>query len=367
MRASIVAHGSTDFTVRDGPVQDTMMEAIRDLFKHNPGVRREEIDAVLVSTNDGSGYLSAILSEMCDLRPRIAHTVESLCSSGASALVSAVSYIESGLARSVLVIGGDRLRDAGRALDWDAARGGFKSPVFWASIFTRAYKRRFDVAAEELAAVPARNRQNARDNPHACSASDCTVKDVIKSRCVTDDLRLLDCSRPCTGASALLLNNGDTSERFESPVRVLGIGHRTASASAVRSRRFFRMETVAESASMAYASAGIGPSEVDVAEVHDAFSVCEPMAVEALGLAEVGCGAKLASEMLETGDKRVNPRGGILGSGHPPGATGVAQAVEIVAQLQSRAGRRQVQGARTGLIQNMSAAATSSSVVILGT
>lgn len=366
MQASIAACATTDFVLKDLPIEEVLMDAARELLNASPVVSRDEVDAVLVSTNDDARYLSAIVSEMCGIEPGISHTVESLCSSGTSALISAVSYIESGLARSVLVVGGDRLTGPGRVLEWDAARGGFRSPVFWASIFARSYKSRFGVAEEDLAAVPARNRGNARENPHACSGGACTVRDVLESRRITDDLRLLECSRPCTGASAVLVTGKSMSRRFPDAVRVRGVGQRTISASFAGGESFSEMRAVAESATEAYRLAGLRPSDVDVAEVHDAFSVCEPMALEALGMAGRGGGAQLCVDMLGTGDRRINPRGGLLGSGHPLGATGIAQVAEIVCQLQSRAGARQVPGARTGLVQNMSAAATSSSVVILG-
>ncbi len=364
MKASIAACGGTDFVTEDAPIQDVLAEAARDLFERNPTVSRDQVDAVLVSTNDGGRYLSAILAEMCGIRPRISHTVENLCSSGASSIISGISYVMSGLARSVLVVGGDRLAGPGRVLDWDTARGEFVRPIFWGSILTSSYRRRFGIAPEVLAAVPAKNYRNAQDNPHACRGRAYTVLEVLESRRVTDDLRLLECSRTCTGASAVLITDG-TLPGSQDAVGVAGIGQQTDSASFVKSGSFCEMPTVAASARAAYASAGIGPSDVDVAEVHDAFAVCEPMALEALGIAEAGRGAHLSEEMYGTGDRMINPRGGIIGSGHPLGATGVAQTAEIFCQLQAGAGRRQVPGARIGLVQNMSAAATSSSVIIL--
>jgi acetyl-CoA C-acetyltransferase len=111
--------------------------------------------------------------------------------------------------------------------------------------------------------------------------------------------------------------------------------------------------------------AGITAGMIDVAEVHDAFSVCEPMVLESLGMAPPGRGATLSGELYGTGSRRVNPRGGILGAGHPLGATGLAQAAEVFAQLRGEAGRRQVENAHTGVTQGMSAAGTGSVVVVM--
>jgi len=359
MRSAITATGSTKFKIENEPISDALERAALDLIDNN-SIERGDIDAVLVSTNDNSKYLAAILSETCGLGPKISHTVENLCSSGTNAIVSGISYVESGIARSVLVVGGDRTDCPGHQLDWDSSRGRFSHPIFWATIFTKSYKSRFGVDENLLAAVPARNRKNALDNPNACQGRVCTISDILNSRQITSDLRLLDCSRPCTGASAVLI----TAESVGA-VRVRGIGHRTSSAGISPSQSFSEMKTVAEASEMAYKSARIQPCDVDVAEVHDAFSVCEPMALEAMKIAKPGQGARLAVEMMQTGDRKVNPRGGILGSGHPLGATGVAQVAEIVSQLQHNAGRRQADNARIGIVQNMSAAATSSTVLVL--
>ena len=107
------------------------------------------------------------------------------------------------------------------------------------------------------------------------------------------------------------------------------------------------------------------PGNIDVAEVHDAFSICEIIEVEDLGFAKKGKGNEFVRTLYDTQDRRINPRGGLIGSGHPLGATGIAQIVEIGQQLQGIAGKRQVPQAKVGLVQNMSAAATSSSVLIL--
>jgi acetyl-CoA C-acetyltransferase len=106
-------------------------------------------------------------------------------------------------------------------------------------------------------------------------------------------------------------------------------------------------------------------SDIDVTEIHDAFSVCEPMALESLNFSKPGKGMVMVKELYSTNSFKINPRGGLIGCGHPLGATGIAQTIEITQQLQSNAGKRQVDDAKTGLVHNMSAAATSSTVLVL--
>ncbi len=365
-RVAVAACGMAGFSMDDAPVESVLAESARDLLGSCGGAGRDAVDSVVVSTNSDSKYLSQILSEKLGIRPRMAHSVESMCSSGTSALVSAYSHVASGLADVALVSGADRHDCPGRVLDWDDSRGEFRHPVYWASIFTSAYKRRHSVTDEDLAMVPVKNRRQAADNPHALPGRPCTAGDVLGSRRLTDDVRLLDCSRPCTGgASVLLASEERAGEITDVPVWVTGIGQKTTSAAFAGSAAFDSIESAGIAARDALRMSGRAPGDVGVAEVHDAFSVCEPMALESMGLAGEGRGAALARELYETGDRRINPRGGLIGSGHPLGATGIAQAVEVARQLRGEAGRRQVDGPRVGLVHNMAAAATSSTVLVL--
>ncbi|RNJ78021.1 MAG: thiolase family protein [Nitrosopumilus sp. H13] len=364
-RVGIAACGIIPFTRDDQSIESVLLESVVDLFEGSDA-DRGSVDAVLVSTNSNSKYLAPILSETAGLGPNIAHTVENLCNSGTNAMVSGYSYIASGLADVVLVSGAERYDSPGQVLEWDRSRGGFKHPIFWASILARSYKRRFSISEEQLAMVPVKNHRHARDNPNAMSKKACTIQDVIESKRVTDDIRLLECSRPCTGSASVLLASEDAAKRLsKEPVWIAGIGQKTASAGFTKSESFSSLESTRIAADVALRMAGHAPKDIDVAEVHDAFSVCEPMALESMGLCGPGGGAGMVRDMYDTENRMINPRGGLIGSGHPLGATGIAQAVEITQQLRADAGSRQVGGARTGLVHNMSAAGTSSTVLVL--
>ena len=138
-------------------------KSTNDLFQKNPDINKNEIDAVLVSTNNNSKYLSPVLSEMAGIQPKIAHSIESLCNSGTNSIVSAFSYISSGLADMVLVTGAERYDSPGQILEWDNSRGEFKHPIFWASIFSKSYKQEYGISDEQLAIVSVKNHKQAQE------------------------------------------------------------------------------------------------------------------------------------------------------------------------------------------------------------
>lgn len=365
MKVAIAGYSTTKFSLDDTPIENIMLASVRQLFEDTPNLEQKDVDTVLVSTNENQKYLAAIISEIGGMSPRISHSVESLCSSGTNSLVSAFSYIASGLSEVALVIGADRFDSPGKELEWDATRGEFTHPIFWASMFTKAHRRKYGTCQEDLAFVSAKNHVNAQDNPNAYNPKKYTLDDVMKSRKLTEEIRLLDCSRSCTGGAAVLLTSESFARRFtDSPVWISGIGQKTISASFAKSN-LATLESTKIAASQAFAMSKTGPSQIDVFEVHDAFSICELMIMEDLGITEKGMAGKYASELYHTASRKVNPRGGLIGSGHPLGATGLAQVAEITQQLRQTAGRRQMDGAKTGLVHNMSAAATSSTVLVL--
>ncbi|WP_016939365.1 thiolase family protein [Nitrosopumilus sp. SJ] len=365
-RVGIGAYGITPFTKEDKKIESTLFESAKVLLENNTSIQKSDIDAVLVSTNNNSKYLSPVLSEMIGIQPKIAHSIENLCNSGTNSIVSAYSYIASGLADMVLVSGAERYDSPGQVLEWDNSRGEFKHPIFWASIFTSSYKRKYSVTDEQLSWIPIKNHKQAQNNPNALSKKTYLMKDVINSKKITDDLRLLDCSRPCTGSASIILASENIMKKItDHPVWISGIGQKTISAGFTKSESFNTMNSTKMASRTALEMSGKNISDVDVVEIHDAFSVCEPMALEAIGFSKPGKGTDLVKELYETKNYKVNPRGGLIGSGHPLGATGIAQTIEITQQLQSNAKNRQVENAQVGLVHNMSAAATSSTILVL--
>jgi acetyl-CoA C-acetyltransferase len=176
---------------------------------------------------------------------------------------------------------------------------------------------------------------------------------------------LLDCSAPCDGASAVLLVSEEKAKKLDNPVWIKGIGQQTNSASFAKTANDLgAIESARLAAREAYKMSQVRPSEIGVAELHDAFTILEILAYEDLGFAKKGEGGKFVSRPQE--EVAINPRGGILGCGHPVGTTGVAQVAEIAAQLAGKAGKRQVRDCKAGLVHNLAAAGSSATVIVLG-
>ena len=364
-KVGIVGTGQTKFSKENEDIEKLLIESTDNCLNSIKNYGLNEIDGVLVSTNDNSKYMGAILSEMMGIQPKISHSIEHLCSSGTNAIISAYSYIVSGLADIILISGVDSASNPGQILEWDVARGNFEHPIFWASMLTKSHKTKYNTTEEELAIVSAKNHKHAIDNPLAYSNEPRTISEVMNSKLITDDLRILDCSRSCSGSSSIVLASEEKANKMsEQPIWIKGVGQKTVSASFTKNN-LEEIKSTRIAANSAYDMAKINPKQVDVAEVHDAFSVCELMAVSELGMTTNEKSGEFIRELFNTENRMINPRGGLIGAGHPLGATGISQTIEIANQLQEKCEKRQISNVKTGLIHNMSAAGTSSSVMVL--
>ncbi len=365
-RIALAGCGLTKFRRSADSLYSIASESIKDLFSNVSKLSQNDVDAVLVSTCDNEQYTASILSEMHGIRPKIAHRIESMCNSGSNAIISAYSYVASGLCDGVIVVGVEKADSPSAKLEWDITRGQFKHPAHWAAMFSKAHMRQYGTTEEQMAMVSVKNHKNAIMNPNAYFQKKVTLEDVLKSKYIVKPVKLYDCSAPCDGAaSLLLLSEEKAKELIDDPVWITGIGQRTVCASFGNVKELTRMDSTILAARDAYAMAKIEPSMIDMAEVHDAFTICEILAYEDLGFVEKGEGGRLAESINEESIK-INTRGGLIGAGHPIGATGVAQAAEVVMQLQGNTGKRQIKNCRNGLVHNLSAAATSATVITMG-
>jgi len=326
------------------------------------GISAKQIDAVLFSSCAVDQYSSAILSEMLGIHPRISYRIDSLCNSGTNAIVSAFALIASGLCSTALVVGAERIDSPGNKLYWDITRGSFMFPVHWAAIFAKAHMKKYGTTEEEMAMVSVKNHKNATKNPCALFGTEVDLEEVMNSKSIAPPIKLLDCCAPCDGASAVLLTSEEKARTLGSPVYIEGIGQQTTSASLANSTSdLTTVESAKKAAQMAFEMSHTKPSQIDIAEVHDAFTILEIMAYEDLGFAKKGEGGKFVNQQ----EVMINPRGGIIGSGHPVGATGVAQVAEVASQLAGKAGKRQVKNCKMGLVHNLAAAGSSASVIVM--
>ncbi len=364
-KVAIVGTGQTKFSKDDGDVEKLLFESSSNCIESVNNCDLNNIEGVLVSTNNNSKYLGAILSETMGIQPKISHSIEHLCSSGTNAIISAYAYISSGLSDMVLVSGAESATNPGQVLEWDKSRGSLEHPIYWGSMLSKSHKRRFQTTEEELAIVSAKNHKQAMDNPHAYDNEPRTISEVMNSKQITDDLRILDCSRSCSGSSSILLASEEKVRMFsDQPIWITGIGQKTISASFTKNV-LEEIESTRLAADLAYKMAKIESKNIDVAEVHDAFSVCELIAISELGITSNDKSGEFVRNLFNTENRMINPRGGLIGAGHPLGATGISQTIEIINQLQGKSNKRQISNAKTGLIHNMSAAGTSSSIMVL--
>jgi acetyl-CoA C-acetyltransferase len=327
------------------------------------GISAKEIDAVLFSSCATDQYSSVIISEMLGIYPRISYRVDNLCNSGTNAVASAFAIIASGLCNTVLVVGAEKADSPGNKLVWDVSRGSFMFPVHWAAIFAKAHMRKYGTTEEQMAMVSVKNHKNAAKNDHALFRKEVTLQEVMNSKKIASPIKLLDCSASCEGASAILLVSEEKARSLDNPVFIKGIGQQTTSASFAKATPdLTTIEAARRAAHTAFEMSHTKLSQIDVAELHDAFTILEILGYEDLGFAKKGEGGKFVNQEQIV----INPRGGIIGCGHPIGATGVAQVAEIASQLAGKAGKRQVKNCKTGLVHNLAAAGSSASVIVMG-
>ncbi|MBB3177977.1 thiolase family protein [Variovorax sp. Sphag1AA] len=319
------------------------------------GLSTHELDAVVCGHAFGGMLTGQRIVKEAGIGSIPVVNVDNACSGGATALHMAFKDIQEGRHEAVLVIGVDKLTQFGGgtlplvAEDPEVQRG-MVMPALYA-MRARRYLHERDASLEDLAAVAVKARRHGARNPYAQYRQEVSAEEVLQSRPIADPLTLLQCCPTGDGAAAVVVVSDALRRRLGKPAvrisaSVLHSGQVTAGF-----RNMLRPEITYDSARDAYEAAGIAPSDVDVVELHDAFSIAELVYYEALGLCEPGGSAAFlrAGRSTYGGDVVVNPSGGLLSKGHPVGASGVAQAVEIYWQLTGQAGARQVDGARIGL------------------
>jgi acetyl-CoA C-acetyltransferase len=236
------------------------------------------------------------------------------------------------------------------------------------AMMAKRHMHDYGTTREQLAHVAVKNHRHGSMNPRAQYPFKVTVEQVLGSVMVADPLRILDCSPITDGAAAAILCPAALARKSSSKaaVQVIGSGHATDTIALHARRDLTWLAATAKASEMACAMAGVSPQDLDFVEVHDCFTIAEICVIEALGLVDQGQGGDAAASGLTAlgGKIPVNPSGGLKSKGHPVGATGVAQVVEMVEQLRGEAGDRQVKDARVGLTQNMGGTGGSTAVHI---
>jgi acetyl-CoA C-acetyltransferase len=367
--AHILAVGTSSLGKTDLPGRDLFSAALAEAFDGLPDPAAV-VDGLYVGAQseryENQIMQGTLLAEWAGLSNVPAERVEACASAGALALKNAVRDVRAGRHDAVLACGVEKMTAGGtegatnalssafeRALE---QRSGITAPGQYA-LLARRYLHESDVTETDLARIAVKNHRNAMDNPRAMFHRDVDVETVLDSEYVAPPLKLYDCAPVTDGAAAVLVASEDLARELvgDDAVRVAGLGT-TANLLPVAERNLTYIEGADVAVTNAYEDAGIDPGDVDVAEVHDAFTICEAMLAEAAGFAPRWQGVETARPPGERSagwtDVHVNTSGGLKARGHPIGATGLLQAVEGYEQLTGRAGDRQVADAETALLIN---------------
>jgi len=343
----------------------------------------ETVDSIVVGCMSSGlfaeqEHVGSLVADALGLTGVPATRVEAACASGGLAFRSGVAEVASGMSDVVLVIGAEKMTDvpgdratAILATAADQEHEAFHGVTFagLAAMVARAYMERYGATPEDLAAVAVKNHRHAALNPLAQFRNPITVEAVLESPLVADPLRVLDCAPLSDGAAAVVLCPLDMARsRARRPVvRVAGVAAATDRLALYRHPDVTRLPAIEVAGRRAFAMAKMTPADVDLAELHDAFTIMEICALEELGFADRGKGAEAARSGSTAlgGELPVNVSGGLKAKGHPVGATGVSQVGELVLQLRGEAGERQVGGARVGLSENIGGIGGTAVVAIL--
>ena len=381
---AVVGGVTTPFGVRPSTWSELAQEVGAALFGAVPELRAEDVDSVFVGAAEPErfafqSHVAPLAAEQMGLRPhRIIQRTELACASGQSAIRSAYAAIASGLSDIAVAVGVEKMNlpsmaEANSAMGcvmdrpWDGPHGATAPPFF--AMVAQRHMLEYGTTEEQLAAVSEKNHRFANTNPMAQFHAKTFPRDkLLRLPVVAPPLRLGDCSSMTDGAAAVVVTSEEAVRRFtDTPAWIRGTGQYSDFHNLANAGSLTDWNGLARAAGEALGRAGIGIRDVDLAEIHDCFTISEIIEYEALGLCGRGEGGRFAADGRGDlgGDLTVNPRGGLLGCGHPLGATGIAQAVEVYQQFASRVPpARQVPDPEWALVHNLSGSANVHSVMV---
>jgi acetyl-CoA C-acetyltransferase len=385
-RVALVGGVTTPFGVRPLTWSELAQEVGAALFRAVPALRAEDVDSLFVGAAQPErfafqSHVAPLAAEQMGLRPhRVLQRTELACASGQSAIRSAYAAIAAGLSDVAVAVGIEKMNlpsmaEANSAMAcvmdraWDGPAGATAPPFF--AMVAQRHMLEYGTTEEQLAAVSEKNHRFANANPHAQFHEKTFSRDkLLRLPLVSPPLRLGDCSSMTDGAAAVVLAAEDRIGPFGgTPAWVRGSGQYSDFHNLAHAGSLTSWEGLSRASREALHQAKIGVGDLDFAELHDCFTISEIVEYEALGLCAPGEGGKLAADGATDlgGELVVNPRGGLLGCGHPLGATGIAQAVEVLDQFAGRVpAARQVPDPAWALVHNLSGSANVHSVMVYG-
>jgi len=378
-KVCVLGAGSTKYGKLNESIIEMALNASKDAIE-SAGITPKDIQAGYISNVFGVADKQVHMAPVIMSNLGIPHvpglTIESACGSGSVMLREAYANIAAGFYDCVLALGVEKITHTGTTQSttlfsycsdfFYEGGNGASFPGLFASI-ARVYMTTHKANEEDLAYVAVKNHENGILNPKAHVRKKITVDDVMKSPVVASPLKLYDCCPFSDGASAVILCNEEFAKKSRKPyVEVIGSG-RGASPAAVQAREdITTIPSTISAAKQAYKMAGITPKDIDFAEVHDCFTIAEIIDIEDLGFFPKGTAAHAVREgaTRRNGEIPINPSGGLKSKGHPIGATGVGQVVEVFEQFTGKAGERTVKNAETALTHNFGATGASAAVHI---
>ncbi len=383
---AIIGVGQSTFSRQyPGSIRELAFEGYSEAMKHAE-ITNKDIDASIICSApeyDKQRSPSSIVAEYLGLTPQPTFYVESLCSSSSTGLKLAYSMIESGLHDVVAVVGFQKMSEIssqesqermGRGADiqWESPFGTMM-PAYYA-MHAQAYLDKYDATMDDLALIRVKSSTYGQLNEKAYFKKQLTLEMLNDpndrmAAPIASPLRTGDCCANADGSSCVIVANAEKAKAFcKKPIWVLGIGAASASVNMTGRESLTGLSAAKAAADQAYKMAGLTPKDIDVAEVHDCFTIAEIMAYENLGFAKPGGAKELirGKETYKEGSIPVNVDGGLLSKGHPIGATGGSQIRTIVLQLRGEAGSMQVKDPEIGLVHNIGGVGIYGNVTILG-
>ena len=379
---SIISAGLSKFGKLEGLYgREIFAEAAKEAFDRCPNLDpKKNIQALFVGhmgeSYEHQGHTGATLADWAGLLHIPATRTETACASSGAALRAGIFAVLSGLYDVVMVGGVEKMTNRttpevteflAMASDFPFEQWhGITFPGLYALMAT-AHMHEYGTTEEQLAMVAVKNHHNGYLNPKAHMQKEITLEKALSSRMIAWPLKLYDCSLITDGASCLIITKPELAKKYtDTPVHIIGSGQASDSIGIYERESFTSLIAAKIAAKQAYEMAGVTPKDIDVAEVHDCFTIAEIIAYEDLGFCKTGEGGRLieSGETTLEGNLPVNTSGGLKAKGHPVGATGTAQAYEIYLQLTGQADKRQVKDARIGLTHNVGGSGATAAVHI---
>jgi len=379
-KVAILSYGMTK-------VDKHWRKSLRELYgdaakKAMSSVSIPNIDALIVGNMCASDLsdqnnIGSLLADYLGITPSTAYRIEAACGSGGAAILGAYTAVASGMYDYVLTGGVEKLTDGvggnttyslGKASDAEYELFYGSSFVSINALMMNRYMHMYKTSRETFADFAVLMHKNATKNPYAQLPFEISKETVLNSDMISDPISLYDCAPVGDGAAALIMCPLDVAKTItDSYVEVVGIAGATDTINISSRSDLLTLNSTVAAAKKAYAMAKVSATDIDVAEIHDTFTITAALSVEDLGLCEKGrFGKMLSSGGLEAGGKVViNPSGGLKARGHPVGATGAYQVAEIAMQLAGKADKMQVKNAEIGLAQNIGGSGSSTYVTIL--